>query len=193
VSRLVARWMSLVLAAVLLGGCGVSQQDVAEPLPSGALRSSTPAPSDSAVTRQTSICFVSGRNLEPVAEPITDHSAEGVMLALAAGPPPDRRGDLRTLLLEPLSGVPVLSVARVTTSGDVVVRHTDAFLQLSATDQVLLVGQVACSMAAVGLDRVLLVNPNNQPVPVALPDGRVREGTVTADDYRTLIVQGEPD
>lgn len=182
-----ARASALALSALLLGGCGVGLQEVAEPLPSGALRTASPAPSETITTRETAVCFVNGPGLERVAEPITSQTPEAVMVALAAGPPADRRGDLRSLLLHPLTQAPVLAVAQVTTSGEVVIGYTEDFLELSGTDQVLLLGQVACSMDAIGADRVLLIDPFGQPVPVALPDGRVREGTVTVEDYDSLL------
>jgi hypothetical protein len=180
---------ALGVVVILLGGCGVGLQDVAEPLPSGALRTATPAPSESITTRETAICFVNGRTLERVSESITGNTPDGVMLALAAGPPAKRQGDLRTLLLDPLTAEPVLSVAGVTSSGELVVRYKPAFLQLPATDQFLLVGQVVCSMAGIGIDQVLLTDPMGQPALVPLPDGRAREGRVTLDDYRSLITE----
>lgn len=179
----------LVLTALLLAGCGVGLQDTAEPLPSGALRPASPAPSETVTTRETAICFVNGRNLERVGESIPDHSPDAVMVALAAGPPADRLGDLRTLLLDPLKAQPVLRVAQVTDSGEVVVQYTDGFLDLSATDQFLLLGQVVCSMDAVGFERVLLIDPIGQSALVPLPDGRVREGVVTPDDYDSLVIE----
>ena len=178
-----------ILGAALLGGCGPDLQQSAEPLPSGALPSaSSPAPSEAQQSRETAIYFVNGPQLEGVAEPITDRTAAGVMAALIAGPPADRQEDLRTLLLDPLTAEPLLSVTRVTPEGVVILRHTDAYLQTPPIDQVLLMGQVVRSMAEVGLRRVLLTDSAGQLVPVALPDGRVREGAVTPTDYRSLLV-----
>lgn len=179
----------LVGGMLVLTGCGVGLQSTAEPLPSGALPTVAPAPSATPTTRETEICFVNGASLERVPEPITSQTAESVMLALGAGPPAERRGDLRTLLLDPLTAAPVLAYVKLTAAGEVVVRHTDDFLQLQATNQVLLMGQVTCSMDSIGIERVLLIDPMGQPVPVARPDGRVREGPVTPQDYETLILQ----
>lgn len=187
--RLCAALLGALLGAVLLGACAPSLQDAAEPLPSGALPSAAPAPSEAQLSKDTAIYFVNGRQLEGVAEPITDHTAGGVMVALAAGPPASRQQDLRTLLLDPLTAAPLLTVTRVTPEGVVILRHTDAYLQTPAADQVLLMGQVVRSMAGVGLRRVLLTNSAGELVTVSLPDGRVREGAVTPGDYRSLVVE----
>ena len=54
----------------------------------------------------------------------------------------DRRDELRTLVLDPLSALPLLEVTSVTPSGEVVLVRTDAFLQLTAENQLALIGQV---------------------------------------------------
>jgi hypothetical protein len=190
-------WVRVGLAGVAagvlvaLGGCGVSVQEEAQSLPAGALPTvvSTPKPSPSA--KQDTVFFVSGRGLEGVSEPVRDHSAQGVMEALASGPPIERQTDLRTLLLDPLTGAPVLTVVSQTPSGRVVLARTDAFTLLPANDQVLLVGQVVTSLAEVGLTSVIITDQAGLPIPLALPDGRVLEGPATADDYDSLVV--DPD
>jgi hypothetical protein len=176
------------LAGLLwLPGCGVPLQEQAEPLPIGALPTATPLPSATPTERETPVYFVSGRELEAVKEPITDRSANGVMAALAAGPPVDRQAELRTLLLDPLTGAPMLVVTSVSPAGLVVLQRTDAYLQLPPTDQVLLVGQVVHSLDEVGLSQVVITDPTGVPVPLGLPDGRVKDGAVTHEDYDMLL------
>ena len=102
---------------VVTSGCGVSVQENAQSLPSGALPTVVPSPKPSPTAKEDTIFFVSGRGLEGVAQPVEDHSALGVMAALAAGPPIDRQADLRTLLLDPLTGVAVLTVVSQTPIG----------------------------------------------------------------------------
>jgi hypothetical protein len=177
----------LMVGLVGLAGCGVRLQDAAEPLPAGALPIVGPTASQQPRERATRIHFVNGRQLEGVSEPIVDRSANGVMAALATGPPVDR-GELRTLALDPATGVPVYQVLSVSAFGEVVVRRSDAFLALPALDQVLLTGQVVLSMDEVGLSRVIVVDADGMPVPVTLPDGRVAEGPLTASDFDELLV-----
>ncbi len=188
----------MAVAAAALGlvvatsGCGVSVQEEAESLPSGALPTVAPTPTPSPTAKEDTIFFVSGRGLEGVREPVDDHSALGVMAALAAGPPIERQADLRTLLLDPLTGVPVLKVVSQSPSGRVVLVRTDAFNLLPANDQVLLVGQVVTSLAEVGLTSVIITDEAGLPIPLVLPDGRVLEGPATAEDYDALVVDGNP-
>lgn len=189
--------LRMAVAAVGLGlvvatsGCGVTVQEEAQSLPSGALPTVLSSPKPTPTAKEDTIFFVSGRGLEGVTEPVTDHSALGVMAALAAGPPIERQADLRTLLLDPLTGAPVLTVVSQTPSGRVVLARTDAFTLLPANDQVLLVGQVVTSLAEVGLTSVIITDQAGLPIPLVLPDGRVLEGPATADDYDALVV--DPD
>lgn len=178
---------ALLLGLLVLTGCGVPMQDEAQPLPQEA------APTPSAVTseprreREATLYFVSGNRLVGVAEAMADRSANGVMAALAAGPPVDRRDELRSLVLDPLSAQPLLVVTSVTPSGEVVLVRTDAFLQLTVENQLALIGQVVLSLDEVGLSRVIIKDPLGNPIPVSLPDGRPQAWPVTAENYKDLI------
>ncbi len=119
---------------------------------------------------------------------MSERTVEGVMAALAAGPPLDWETDLRTLLVDPLTGAPVLAVVDSTASGQVVVVRTEAFTLLPANDQVLLVGQVVSSLAEVGISSVVITDETGQPIPLVLPDGRVLEGPATPADYAVLVI-----
>ncbi len=188
-------WIRPTVAAAVLGlvlggvaGCGVPVQEEAESLPSGALPNVAPTPTPSQTSQEDTIFFVSGRGLEGVSEPVADHTATGVMEALGAGPPVERQAELRTLLLDPLTREPLLSVVSVGPAGQVVLARTEAFTLLSATDQVLLVGQVVTTMAEVGLTSVVITDEAGVPIPLSLPDGRVLEGPARAQDYESLVV-----
>jgi len=185
-----ARLLVLVLGllTLLLTGCGVQLQGEAEPLAGGLPPTASPTPTQTATEKDTSIYFVAGRQLEGVPEPISERSADGIMAALAAGPPVDRQAQLRSLLLDPLTGAPLLIVAGVTPSGEVYVQRTDGYLTLPATDQILLTGQVVHSMNEIDLSPMVMVDASGTPVPITLPDGRVAEGGVTADDFASLLV-----
>jgi len=196
---LIALGLGLILGG--LAGCGVTTQDTAQPLPSGAIPVIEPTPSPSPSARESTVYFVSGRGLEPVSEAINDRTAQGILAALAAGPPMERQADLRTLINDPLDGTPMLTVTSVGESGQVVLARTEAFTLLPANDQILLVGQVVSSLDDIGLGSVVITAPDGVPIPLALPDGRVLEGPATAADYAALIVvpsasvspdQGEP-
>ena len=182
----------MFLALMGVSGCGVSTQDEAQSLPSGALPGITPTPSPTPtptpISNEATVYFVSGRGLEGVREAVNERSVAGVMASLAAGPPADRASDLRTLLVDPLTGAPVLTVVDSTASGQVVLSRTEAFTLLPANDQVLLVGQVVSSLAEVGISSLVITDEAGQPIPLVLPDGRVLEGPATAADYAVLVI-----
>jgi hypothetical protein len=178
----------LALAAALATGCGVQLQDQAEPLPGGIFPTVTPTPTPSATEEETLVYFVAGRQLEAVPEPVSERSAAGIMEALAAGPPVDREAELRSLLLDPLTAAPLMVVMDVTQSGEVIVQRTEGYLKLPATDQVLLTGQIVHSMAGIGIARVIVTDEAGNPAPVTLPDGRLQDGGVTAEDFAALLV-----
>lgn len=187
--RLFARWGALPLAACLvtvgLTGCGIPLQDQAQPLPVGAM--STPSPVATIPNGRSQLIFlVSGRQLQPIKEMIFDRSANGIMAALAAGPGPDRP-DLRTLLLDPLTGTPMLAVSRISDAGQVSLQSSEAFAQMSAMDQILLLGQVALSMAELGLTSITVLDAGGATLVLPLPDGRVQTGAASVRDYRSLV------
>ena len=173
---------------VVLSACGVSVQDQAQPLPSGALPPVAATPTPSPTTKESTVYFVSGRGLQGVREAVSDRSAEGILAALAAGPPIEHQTDLRTLLLDPLTGEPMLKVASVGPTSQVVLARTDGFTLLPANDQVLLVGQVVTSMDEIGLTSVIVTDPSGVTIPLVLPDGRVLEGPATAGDYAAMVI-----
>jgi hypothetical protein len=181
--------LAAALAVLALAGCGVQAQQEAQPLPSGALQTPTPTPSPSPtpIVREIPLFFVSGPLLEAVPGFVPVRSAEGVITALAAGPPVGQQAELRTLMLDPLTSAPMFSVVAETPGGQVTLQRTDAFLEMPATDQVLLVGQVVHSMAEVGLSQVVITDPTGALTNLALPDGRSIVGPVTAADYATLL------
>lgn len=186
-SRAFVSVIGAILAAALLGGCGVPLQHSAAPLPSGALPSQRVA-SPSPLGRTMLVYFVNGRVLTPVKEIVVDRSANGIMSVLAAGPPPDRAAELRTLLLDPLTGAPMLAVAAISPAGLVTFSSTPAFTQLPATDQVLLLGQIALSLEEIGSTSISVTDSAGAPLALPLPDGRALIGPATAADYRSLVV-----
>jgi hypothetical protein len=177
------------VACTLLVGCGIQLQDEAQPLPVEALPPVESAPTPSRDARMTTVYFTNGRQLEGVPEAIGARTAEGVLGALAAGPPADRQDELRSLLIDPFSTEPLLTVADVAPSGRVTLVRSDAFLDVPAPDQILLIGQVVMSLDELGMSRVQLVDPSGAPVSISLPDGRTRVGEVTRQDFEELVIE----
>jgi hypothetical protein len=181
--------LAALLVGAVLGGCGIQLQDQAEPLPVEALPTVQMSPAPLETQRTTTVYFTNGRQLEGVAEPIQARSADGIMGALAAGPPADRQDELRSLLIDPFTGLPLLTVVSVTPYGQVTLARSDAFLGVPAPDQALLIGQVVMSLDELGMSQVQIVDSLGVPVSIALPDGRTRVGTVTRDDFEELVIR----
>jgi hypothetical protein len=185
------RRLAAVVAAVVVvgstGACGVPLQRTAQPLPSGALPVTVAPVVPSPLGRTMTMYFVSGRTLAAVKEIVVDRSANGIMAVLAAGPPPDRAAELRTLLLDPLTGAPMLGVTGISPTGQVTFVSQPAFAQLPASDQILLLGQVTLSMEEIGMSSITVTDTAGAPLSMPLPDGRALIGPATANDYRTLV------
>lgn len=181
---------ALLLGGVPLSGCGIQLQDEAEPLPVDIIPTTQASPTPTQTARRTMVYYLNGRQLEGVPEAIDSRTADGIMGALAAGPPAERSDELSSLLVDPFTGLPLLTVVSVTPSGLVTVARSDAFLGVPAPDQALLIGQVVMSLDELGMSQVQIVDAFGVPVSISLPDGRTRVGIVTPDDFAELLVSG---
>jgi hypothetical protein len=178
----------LLMAGIPLSGCGIQLQDEAEPLPIEVIPKAEASPTPTQTARRTTIYYLNGRQLEGVPEAIESRTADGIMGALAAGPPADRQDELSSLLIDPFTGLPLMTVVSVTPSGLVTLARSDAFLGVPAPDQVLLIGQIVMSLDELGMSQVQIVDSFGVPVSISLPDGRTRVGTVIPDDFAELVV-----
>lgn len=180
------------LSVLLITGCGVPLSPSAEPLPlttwSG---STTPSASASTATTASVIWLVDSEHLTPV-DLVLPHAGglPDLMAALAA---PPNSGALRTLVSDPVDGSALASLTDPGTPSDdeaepaqATVALNDHFAQLSAVDQVLLIGQVVLTVTDAGLGSVRFVGPTGDPLAVPLPDGRIHDGAVTRSDYVSL-------
>lgn len=174
---------------LLLAGCGVPLSDGPEPV-QGFDNRPTPSPTSSVLPSPpvavASVWWVEGERLVPrtVQAPAPLTSAGAV--ELLATPPPTASG-LRTLVADPVGGPPLASVPEVQPTGPVrAVTLSPTFAELSASDQVLLIGQVVLTLTELDRTPVLFVDSAGQPLSVPLPDGRLRDGPVTRGDYLGL-------
>jgi hypothetical protein len=179
-----------VVAAALVASCGVPLSDQPEPVP-GVTRPTAASPSPSATTAptgQATLWLVDGERLVPreaaAAPPVTTASS----VALLGVPPPSASG-LRTLIADPVTGQP-LAVVLTDDAGDGTTEQRVAlaptFVELAAEDQVLLIGQVVLTMTEIDRAPILFVGPDGAALSVPLPDGRLRDGSVTRGDYLAL-------
>ena len=216
---------ALLGIALLLAGCGVPLQSQPQAIPANVLPAPLPIPSSApAVTSTPSptapaspvvptprlrLWFVLEDGLAAVESDLPEGSGpDAVLVALAAGPEEaDGSGPLRTIARDPLTGMPLVTLAAATDpepsasavipSGPpptpepapVEVRLSAAFSALPPGEQVLLLGQVVLSLTGAGAPAVAFTDDAGTPVAVPLPDGRLLDVPATARDYGSLIVQ----
>lgn len=204
--RCIGAWSATVAVCLALVSCGVPTQEIAQPLASDVIAppalpavtpSSTPSqtqtaqPTPSATAEEVRLWFAGGSGLVPVLTPVTPIvDAEAVIAGLVAGPPENQ--ELRTVVVDPLTGLPLISVfldepAETNAPGDVNIALSPEFASLPPNEQVLVLGQVVLSIAGGGLGSVSFVDQTGSPVAVPLPDGRLLDRPATVADYSSLI------
>jgi hypothetical protein len=205
-------------AALLLGACGVPLQSQPQPLPADVIPAPLPtvAPSPTPTQSTTAspsptpsllrLWFVREDGLVSVDSTIPTGSAPSAVLdALATGPAPDQlESGLRTIAVDPLTGLPLVTVPPVAPTPPpvtdsppsvvplpqvVTVQLSSAFSVLPPTEQVLLLGQVVLSLTGDGAESVSFTDEAGTTLAVPLPDGRLLDVPARARDYTSLIVQ----
>ena len=203
--RCIAAWTGTAVICFSLVSCGVPSQDLAQPLasevvaPPALSATSTPTPADpqsaapspSELAALAKLWFAGEVGLVAVLTPVTPaDSAEAIVAGLVAGPPENL--ELRTVVVDPLTGLPLISVfrdepAETTNPGDVNIVLSPEFAVLPPNEQVLVLGQVVLSITGDGLGTVAFVDQSGSPVAVPLPDGRLLDRPATVADYSSLI------
>lgn len=204
--RCTVLWSVTALISVLLVGCGVPTQDVAQPLPSDLVAqpvvSATPTPSPSqspspselpVVEIPVDLWFAGDLGLVPVSTPsVAPLTAEDIVAGLVAGPPVE--SELRTVVVDPLTSEPLVSVftgepIAGPSIASVYIALAPAFASLPPNEQVLVLGQVVISISGAGLGAVSFVDSAGSAVAVPLPDGRLLDGPATSSDYIELAAE----
>ncbi len=203
--RCIAAWSGTAALYIALVSCGVPTQDLAQPLASGVIAppalpaTPSPTPTDSQMPPPSPIpspepvklWFAGDAGLVPVLTPVSPaDSAEAIVAGLVAGPPENEQ--LRTVVVDPLTGLPLISVfldepVETTNPGDVNIVLSPEFAALPPNEQVLVLGQVVLSITGAGLGTVAFVDQTGSPVAVPLPDGRLLDRPATVADYIFLV------
>ena len=183
-----------LVVGVVLTGCGVPLSDGAQPIP-GASRlspspASTPSPAVTATSTAT-IWFVDKGRLVPRATPSPSPVTAASALELLGQAPAGSSG-LVTLIADPVGGPPLATLPTAPATPEsagtdlqrVVLSPT--FSELSAEEQVLLIGQVVLTLTEIDPTPVLFSDAAGAALSVPLPDGRLRDGAVTRGDYVAL-------
>lgn len=220
---------------VLLTACGIPLQSTAEPLPANAIpaplrvpsapTTESPSPTASGSAEPTAsrlrLWFVQEDGLAAAESTLVVGTAPDLVVqSLAVGPTAEQAaGGLRTVARDPLTGLPLVTVAASTPSptaspgsaaspggtassatgppanpptaaaAAVTVQLSPAFSALPPVEQVLLLGQVVLSLTGSGEASVSFTDEAGSPAAVPLPDGRLLAVPATARDYASLIVR----
>jgi hypothetical protein len=188
----------------------VPTQDTAQPLATEVIAPpaipATPSPSPSVTVGPTNspepsstvdvlvdLWFAGDTGLVPVpTEVFPPDSEQAILAGLVAGPPENEQ--LRTVVVDPLTGDPLVSVfegepAVVAPGATVFIALSPEFAALPPNEQVLVLGQVVVSISGAGLGAVEFVDSTGSPVAVPLPDGRLLDRPATTSDYISLAAQ----
>jgi len=207
-ARCVALWSGTAALCLALISCGVPTQDTAQPLATEVIAQpaipATSAPSPSVPTEPTSsseptepvitmlvdLWFAGDTGLVPVpTEVVPPDSDQAILDGLVAGPPENEQ--LRTVVVDPLTGNPLVSVFEgeptvIEPGASVFIALAPEFAALPPNEQVLVLGQVVISLSGAGLGAVEFVDATGSPVAVPLPDGRLLDRPATTSDYIAL-------
>lgn len=194
------RRAAALVALVLAGACGVPEEEEAvvvrdQDVPFDLLAPSTTTTSTTSTTvpevpvdRIVEVCLVqSDGGVVPIERTLARRrTLDEVMEALRRGPTADEsRFGLSTGLPAP-EALGAVSLS----GGTAAVALGEAFVQAPAPTQVVAIAQVVCTLTGQpGVGRVQFTY-QGQPVQVPLPDGSLAGGSVSRDDYASLLRPG---
>lgn len=180
---------ALLLAGSALVGCGLPMQQTAQPVPGASAPGRTVSASPTADDVPVDLWLVSDgvlvRNRAAVHGPVTAAGLVGLLADV-----PTSAGSQRSLVIDPVTGGPLVSVPQDVAVGSghplVTVQVSPSFAALPSAEQVLLLGQVVLTLTGAGAGGVVVTDPQGSPLSVPLPDGRLLEGPATRADYLPL-------
>lgn len=178
-----------VVLGVVLGGCGLPMQDTAQPVPGAMVPGRTSSASPTADETPVGLWLVSDGTLVRTRAAVDGPVTAAGLLGLLAEVPPSA-GPQRSLVLDPVTGGPLVSVPEDVAIGAdhplVTVQVAPSFAALPPAEQLLLLGQVVLTLTGAGAGGVVVTDPQGSPLAVPLPDGRLLEGPATRADYLPL-------
>jgi len=145
---------------------------------------------ETVIIEKVNLWFAGDNGLIPVTtDVLAPVTPEAIVGGLVAGPPENEQ--LRTVVVDPLTGQPLISVftgdvVSVVPDASVYISVTPEFAALPPNEQVLVLGQVVVSISGAGMGAVAFVDQSGSPVAVPLPDGRLLDGSATTSDYISL-------
>ena len=190
------RRVGALALALVLGACGVPEEDSAvvardEDVPFDLLAPSTTTTSTTSTTvpevpvdRIVSICLVRGDGIVPTERVLTRRrNLDEVVEALRRGPTDEESTDGYSSALPAPEAVGPVSLA----GGTATVVLGPVLAQAPAPTQLRAIAQLVCTLTGQpGIGRVQFTL-DGQPVQAPLPDGSLAAGSVSRDDYASLL------
>lgn len=184
---------ALAVVTLLASGCGLGGEDDDHPIAAADVPYDLLAPSTTTTTEpptttttlawRANLWFVIGGRLQPVQRQLrTQPHVEQLLDLLLRGPSGADSRLLRTALAVDDARVPAQP-----SGGVLVVELADDFGARSSSEQIFALGQLVFTLTEVpGIGRVLF-RIDGADLAVPRPDGQLVQGSVSRDDYRSLI------
>ena len=174
--------LAAALAALLVGGCGVSPEDDAQVVPASEVPAELAASAGTTsrpLAARVVVYLVAGERLVAQERPAARRDVAQSLLALVTAP--DESAARR-------SAVPAgTSILRLQAEGDVLsVDLSDEFAQVRGRDQVLAVAQLVWTATEYPSVRRLRLLVEGSELDVPVRSGAVSSGPVGRDDYRPV-------
>jgi hypothetical protein len=184
--RLAAAAAALVLAASA-GACGIPVDDSPEPLdfpPQYQSPTTASQPPETTIFGQLAaiLCLTRDQQLVPVERPVESQPSASVLLADLAAPVTEEESQQG--LSSALAGIRGLSVA--IDSGIAEVAVGDSLDGITGNNQLLIYGQIVCTLDAHPAIAGVWFSRDGQPLPVPRGNATITEEVLTADDYADL-------
>ncbi len=180
-ARAVLRVLVALVAAALVAGCGVSAQDTAEAVSTGARTAAPSGDGDRTAGSRLVVYLVRGARLAPLERRFRIPTTAAALAELLAGPTRAEAADgVRTAVAPEVVGV-----EDVLSEGATTVVLTRGFTGITGGDQLLAVAQVVWTLTE--LETVDRVTFTVEGVRVEVPtDAGLSAGPVDRDDYRSV-------
>lgn len=194
-----SRAVALAIVVCTLAACGglsaqsddhpLAAEDVPYDLLAPSTTTTTEAPSPTTTLPwRTNLWFINRDRLEPVQRQLrTQPNVRSVLDLMLRGPSTREPQALRSAL-----STGDASPATSPTGGALTIELAEDFALRSSSEQILALGQLVFTVTEVpGVGRVVF-RINGIDLAVPLPNGQLRDGSVSRDDFATLVFPSTP-
>jgi hypothetical protein len=191
--RAIRGWLVTLLAALVVAagatGCGIPVDSSPEPLdfpPQYQSPTSSSAPPEATTPGQLTamLCLTRDQRLVPIDRPVETPQSAAELLADLIGPVTE--AESQQGLSSALAGIRGLTVAGIE-NGIAEVAVGDSLDGITGNNQLLIYGQIVCTLDAHPAVAGVWFSRDDQPLPVPRGNATVTEDVLTADDYTDLL------